>query len=54
QFYITLEDKAFLNGEYAVFGYVTEGMDVVDGIQQGDTITAVTVTSGGDNLVTGE
>ncbi|MEO0759151.1 MAG: peptidylprolyl isomerase [Cyanobacteria bacterium J06648_16] len=52
QFYITLEDKAFLNGEYAVFGYVTDGMDAVDSIEQGDTITSATVVAGGDNLVT--
>ena len=54
QFYITLEDKAFLNGEYAVFGYVTDGMDVVDGIQQGDAITAATITAGEDNLTQSE
>ena len=26
------EDSTFLDGEYAVFGYVTEGMDIVDAI----------------------
>lgn len=30
QFYIVHEDSTFLDGQYAVFGYVTEGMDVVD------------------------
>jgi peptidyl-prolyl cis-trans isomerase B (cyclophilin B) len=43
QFYITLADQNFLDGEYAVFGYVTEGMDVVDNIQQGDRIDAAKV-----------
>jgi len=51
QFYITLADVAFLDGNYAVFGYVTEGMDVVDDIQIGDVIQSVTITSGADNLV---
>ena len=51
QFYITLADVAFLDGNYAVFGYVTDGMDAVDDIQIGDVITSVTVTSGSDNLV---
>ena len=32
QFFIVHEDSTFLDGQYAVFGYVTEGMDVVDAI----------------------
>lgn len=32
QFFIVQEDSTYLDGEYAVFGYVTEGMDVVDAI----------------------
>jgi peptidyl-prolyl cis-trans isomerase B (cyclophilin B) len=32
QFFITNADSEFLNGEYAAFGRVTEGMDVVDKI----------------------
>jgi len=51
QFYITLADVPFLDGSYAVFGYVTEGMDVVDDIQQGDVISSVKVLSGADGLV---
>lgn len=50
QFYITIGDVNFLDGEYAVFGEVTEGMDIVDGIQQGDVIESVTVVDGADNL----
>lgn len=30
QFFIVHEDSTFLDGDYAVFGYVTEGMDIVD------------------------
>ena len=51
QFYITLEDTPFLNGDYAVFGQVTDGMDVVDNILLGDVIESVKVTSGTENLV---
>lgn len=32
QFFIVREDSIFLDGEYACFGYVTEGMEVVDAI----------------------
>jgi len=32
QFFIVHEDSTYLDGAYAVFGYVTEGMDVVDAI----------------------
>jgi peptidyl-prolyl cis-trans isomerase B (cyclophilin B) len=52
QFYFTLADLTFLDGNYAVFGYVTEGMDVVDAIQQGDTIESIRVIDGLDNLST--
>lgn len=52
QFYIALSDLPFLDGSYAVFGYVQEGMDVVDQIQQGDRIESMTVLEGADNLKT--
>ncbi len=32
QFFIVQKDSAFLDGQYAGFGYVTEGMEVVDEI----------------------
>ena len=32
QFFIVHQDSLFLDGAYAVFGYVTEGMDIVDQI----------------------
>jgi peptidyl-prolyl cis-trans isomerase B (cyclophilin B) len=53
QFYVTLSDLDFLDGNYAVFGYVTSGMEVVDQIQQGDRITSATVISGIENLKPG-
>jgi peptidyl-prolyl cis-trans isomerase B (cyclophilin B) len=43
QFYITLADQAFLDGEYAVFGYVKQGMEAVDKINQGDRIESIRV-----------
>ena len=32
QFFITVADSTFLDGEYAAFGYVTEGMEIADQI----------------------
>jgi peptidyl-prolyl cis-trans isomerase B (cyclophilin B) len=53
QFYIALSDLDFLDGSYAVFGYVTSGMEVVDGIRQGDRITSAKVTAGTENFKPG-
>jgi peptidyl-prolyl cis-trans isomerase B (cyclophilin B) len=50
QFYITLADLPFLDGNYAVFGYVIEGMDLVDNIQQGDVLETAEISQGADNL----
>ncbi len=50
QFYFALSDLEFLDGDYAVFGYVTQGMDTVDGIKQGDRIESAKVVSGLENL----
>lgn len=50
QFYFTLADLSFLDGNYAVFGYVTEGMDAIDQIQEGDRIDSAQVTQGLENL----
>ncbi|WP_319420898.1 peptidylprolyl isomerase [Pleurocapsa sp. FMAR1] len=50
QFYIALEDLPSLDGDYAVFGKVVEGMDVVDKIKQGDRITSAKVIEGMENL----
>lgn len=43
QFYITLGEHPHLNMQYAVFGQVTEGMDVVKSIRQGDKIKSITI-----------
>ncbi len=32
QFFIVHQDSTFLDGQYAAFGHVTEGMDVVDAV----------------------
>ncbi|EGJ32981.1 MULTISPECIES: peptidylprolyl isomerase [Moorena] len=50
QFYFALAELPFLDGDYAVFGYVTKGMDVVNKIQQGDRIESVKVIQGIENL----
>lgn len=50
QFYVALADLQFLDGDYAVFGYVTQGMETVDKIQQGDRIESAKVTQGLENL----
>ena len=43
QFYITLAPAHHLDGSYAVFGKVIEGMDVVEQLRVGDRMTRVTV-----------
>ena len=39
QFYVALRPVPELDGRYAVFGRVVDGLDVVDAIEQGDRIT---------------
>lgn len=41
QFYIMLGTYGFLDGNYTVFGQVTEGLDLLDKIEQGDQVTKV-------------
>jgi peptidyl-prolyl cis-trans isomerase B (cyclophilin B) len=41
QFYITLGPAAFLDMNYAVFGRVTDGMDVVKQLRAGDPMKSV-------------
>ena len=36
QFFICFNDCSFLNGQYTVWGQVTDGMDLVDGIARGE------------------
>ncbi len=46
QFYICLDAQPSLDGKYAVFGQVVQGMDVVEGIQMGDKMEKVTIVDG--------
>ena len=39
QFFIVHEDSTFLDGQYAAFGYVIDGMDVVDAICESVPVT---------------
>jgi peptidyl-prolyl cis-trans isomerase B (cyclophilin B) len=50
QFYFTLEDVPYLDGNYAVFGKITQGLEVIDTITKGDKITSAKVTKGIENL----
>jgi len=43
QFYICLGTQSFLDGNYTVFGQVTEGLDVVHAIGRDDTMESVTI-----------
>ena len=43
QFYFTLGQASFLDGQYAVFGKVTEGLDAVMNLRKGDSMTKVSV-----------
>ncbi len=46
QFYILLAPAKFLDGNYTVFGQVTQGMDIVKQVQLGDRVTSVTIQRG--------
>jgi len=43
QFFITHGSQPHLDGRHTVFGRVTKGQDVVDAIEQGDSMVKVTV-----------
>ncbi len=43
QFYVLKTDAPWLDGDYAVFGKVVSGMDVIDSIEIGDKMLKVTV-----------
>lgn len=58
QFFFLLRDSELtptgsnlLDGRYAVFGYVTEGKDFLDGLKVGDVIESIRILSGEENLV---
>lgn len=43
QFYITLAATPFLDGNYAVFGRVIEGLDVISKIEKGDKMETIRI-----------
>ncbi|RJQ11898.1 MAG: peptidylprolyl isomerase [Bacillota bacterium] len=43
QFYILREDASWLDGKYALFGYVVDGMGAVDRLVAGDMLLEVSV-----------
>ena len=46
QFFITHSPQPHLNGNHTVFGKVVKGKEVVDAIQQGDTMEKVEISEG--------
>ena len=48
QFYVTLGDRSYLDGNYTLFGEVFAGMDVVHAIVQGDWVDHVRIVRGGE------
>ncbi len=47
QFYITLANRSYLDGNYTLFGWVVDGMDIVNNIEQGDTIRDISIVRAG-------
>lgn len=48
QFFITHIKTDWLDGKHTVFGKVTEGLDVVDAVKQGDAIKSVRIEGDAD------
>jgi peptidylprolyl isomerase len=48
---LTPAGRNLLDGRYSVFGYVTEGKEVLEKLKAGDKIEAARVIQGADNLV---
>jgi peptidylprolyl isomerase len=49
---IPAEERRLLNGQYAAFGYVIEGNDILQSLQAGDLFAETTVSEFGQrNLV---
>jgi peptidylprolyl isomerase len=47
EYYITLADRSYLDGNYTLFGEVVDGMDVVNKIEKGDTTHSITIVRAG-------
>ncbi len=43
QFYLCLADARFLDGQYTVFGTMTDGFEALDALRRGDTMQKLTV-----------
>jgi peptidylprolyl isomerase len=52
QFFIAYSDQPNLNGQYTVFGKVSEGMDVVDSLTPRDPSNLTTPQPPGDSIIT--
>jgi peptidylprolyl isomerase len=48
---LTPAGRNLLDGRYAVFGYVTEGKEVLDNIRPSDTIVSARIVAGEENLI---
>ncbi|TVP62766.1 MAG: peptidylprolyl isomerase, partial [Nodularia sp. (in: Bacteria)] len=48
---LTPAGRNLLDGRYAVFGYLTEGKEILDKLKEGDKIESATVIQGIENLV---
>jgi peptidyl-prolyl cis-trans isomerase B (cyclophilin B) len=46
QFFITHDSQPHLDGRHTVFGKLTDGLDVLNSIQQGDVMEKVVITEG--------
>lgn len=49
QFFITHKETPWLNGHHTIFGHVITGQDVVDAIQQNDTIQHIEIIAVGED-----
>lgn len=51
QFFITHVATGWLDGKHTVFGKVSEGLDVVDAIRQGDSIKSIRIEGDADAAI---
>ena len=54
QFFITRGPAAHLNGRFSIFGQVSDGQQVVDEMQQGETIQSIEILDPTEPLFTAE